>query len=76
MGGGGTENGPLAEKRQDRKSKRTRQKNRGDRKGKSNDSPEISDRGKTSDIPGLASQKILRFYIYAVCDLQVLLRLV
>ena len=39
-------NGPLAEKGQDRKSKRTRQKKqRGDRKGESNDSPEIPDRG-------------------------------
>ena len=35
-------------------SKRTRQiNNRGDRKGKANDSPEIPDRGLTSDIPGL-----------------------
>ena len=43
---------PIAEKWQDRKSKRTRQKNkRGDRKGESNDSPEIPDRGETSDIP-------------------------
>ena len=40
------ENGPLAEKWQDRKSKRTRQKSkRGDRKGESNDSPESPDRG-------------------------------
>ena len=32
----------------------TRQKNmRGDRKGDSNDSPEIPDRNGTSDIPGL-----------------------
>ena len=37
-----------------RQSKRTRQKNNsGDRKGKSNESPEIPDRGMTSDIPGL-----------------------
>ena len=51
------ENGPLAEKWQDRKSKRTRQKRnkRGDRKGESNDSPEIPDRKRTSDIPGLPS---------------------
>jgi len=40
------ENGPLAENLQDRKGKRTSQKNkRGDRKGEPNDSPEISDRG-------------------------------
>ena len=38
------ESGPLAEKWQDRKSKRLKQKNkRGDRKGESNDSPEIPD---------------------------------
>ena len=38
--------GPLAEKRQDRKSERTRQKSkRGERKEESNDSPEIADRG-------------------------------
>ena len=44
MGGGG------------RRSNRTRQKNkRGDRKVESNDSPEIPDRGETSDIPGLPS---------------------
>ena len=50
------ENGLLAEKWQDRKSKtkRTRQKNkRGDRKGESHDSPEIPNRGGTSDIPDL-----------------------
>ena len=35
---------------------RTRQKNkRGDSKVESNDSPEIPDRGETSDIPGLPS---------------------
>ena len=35
---------------------RTMQKNkRGDSKVESNDSPEIPDRGKTSDIPGLPS---------------------
>ena len=39
-----------------KKGNRTRQKNkRGDSKVESNDSPEISDRGKTSDIPGLPS---------------------
>ena len=54
------ENGPLSEKRHDRKSKRTRQKEeknkRGDNKGESNDSPEseIPDR-RASDIPGLPS---------------------
>ena len=48
------ENGPLPEKWQDTKSKRTRQKNKkGDRKGESNDSPEIPGRMWTSDIPGL-----------------------
>ena len=45
-----------AEKRNDRKSTRTRQKNkRGDSKVESNDSPEIPDRGETSGIPGLPS---------------------
>ena len=40
----------------DRKGNRTRQKNkRGDSKVESNHSPEIPDRGKTSDIPGLLS---------------------
>ena len=40
----------------DRKSNRTRQKNkRGESKVESNDSPEIPDRGETSDIPGLPS---------------------
>ena len=44
------------EKRYDRKSNRSRQKNkRGDSKVESNDSPEIPDRGETSDIPGLSS---------------------
>ena len=43
-------------KKEDRKSNRTRQKNkRGDSKVESNDSPEIPDRGETSDIPGLPS---------------------
>ena len=38
----------------DRKGNRTTQKNKtGDSKVESNDSPEISDRGETSDIPGL-----------------------
>ena len=45
-----------AEKRKDRKGNRTRLKNkRGDSKVESNDSPEIPDRGETSDIPGLPS---------------------
>ena len=40
----------------DRKGNRTRQKNkRGDSKVESNDSPEIPDRGETSDSPGLPS---------------------
>ena len=43
-------------KRQDRKSNRTKQKNkRGDSKVESNDSPEIPARGETSDIPSLPS---------------------
>ena len=32
-----------------------RKNKRGDRKGESNDSPEIPDRRETSDIPGLPS---------------------
>ena len=41
---------------EDRKSTRTRQKNkRGDSKVESNDSPEIPDRGETSDIPSFPS---------------------
>ena len=45
---------PQKKKNQDRKSSRRRQKNkRGDSKVESNDSPEIPDRGETSDIPGL-----------------------
>ena len=48
--------GPAGRKRSDRKGNRTRQKNkRGDSKVKSNDSPEIPDKGETSDIPGLPS---------------------
>ena len=43
------ESGPLAETLQDRESKTTRQKKkRGERKGESNDSPEIPD--KVNDI--------------------------
>ena len=50
------EKGPLAEKLQDRKSKRTRQKNkRGDRKGDLNNNPKIPDSGETSYIPCLSS---------------------
>ena len=49
-------NGPLAQKWQDRKSKRTRQKNkRRDRKGELNDSPKIPDKREISDIPSLPS---------------------
>ena len=47
------QDGPLVEKGLERKSKRTRQKNkRGDRRGDSNDSPGIPDKGQTSDISG------------------------
>ena len=47
----------IRKKLQDRKSKRTRQEKnkRGDRKGKSNDSPAIPDRSGPSDIPSLPS---------------------
>ena len=49
-------NGPEGRKRSNRKSNRTRQKNkRGDSEVESNDSPEIPDSGETSDIPGLPS---------------------
>ena len=42
----------MEKKGQDRKSKRTRQKNKsGDRKGESNDSPEIPDMGKNIRHP-------------------------
>ena len=48
--------GPAGKKKEDRKGNRTRQKNkRGDSKVESNDSPEIPDRGETSDIRGLPS---------------------
>ena len=44
------------QEKKDTKGNRTRQKNkRGDSKVESNDSPEIPDRGETSDIPGLPS---------------------
>ena len=46
----------TSRQKKDRKSNRTRQKNmRRSSKVESNDSPEIPDRGKTSDIPGLPS---------------------
>ena len=50
-------NGPTGrEKKKIRQNNRARQKNkRGDSKVESNDSPEIRDKGETSDIPGLAS---------------------
>jgi len=48
------ETGPLAEKGQGKRTKRTWQKNkRGDRKGEPNDSPEIPHRKGTSDTPSL-----------------------
>ena len=48
--------GPAGRKRSDRKGNRTRQKNkRGNSKLESHDSPEIPDRGETSDIHGLPS---------------------
>ena len=44
------------QKMKDRKGNRTRQKNkRRDSKVESNDSPEVPDRGETSDIPSLPS---------------------
>ena len=58
--------GPAGRKRSDRKGNRTRQKNkRGDSKVQSNDSPEIPDRGKTSDISGLPSGGIDTIYVEA-----------
>ena len=52
--------GPAGRKRYDRKGNRTRQKNmRGNSKVESNDSPEIPDRGETSDIPSLPSGDML-----------------
>ena len=53
-------NGPLAEKWQDKKSKRTRQKNERIGKGESNDSPEVPDRGKKSDSSRLPSGDTLQ----------------
>ena len=48
--------GPAGRNKSDRKGNRTRQTNkRDDGKVESNDSPEIPDRGETSDIPGLPS---------------------
>ena len=65
------ENGPLAEKWQDRKSKRIRQKNkRGDRKGEIKWQPWDSrqtDRGETSDIPGLPSGLVLTNVFAVLC---------
>ena len=56
-----------AEKRQDRKSNRTRQKNKtGDSKVESNDSPEIPDRRETKDIPGLPSGESTKTLFLAV----------
>ena len=50
--------------KKDRKSIRTRKKSkRGDSKVESNDSPEIPDRGETSDIPGLASGRALEQWV-------------
>ena len=50
------ESASRQKKRSDRKGNKTRQKNkRGDSKVESNDSPEIPDRGETSDIPCLPS---------------------
>ena len=44
------------QKQEDRMSNMTRQNNQGaDRKMESNDSPDIPDRGKTSEVPGLPS---------------------
>ena len=48
--------GQQAEKDKERKGNKTRQKTkRGDSKVESTDSPEIPDRGESSDIPGLPS---------------------
>ena len=49
------------DKRQDRKSIASRQKNRGgDRKVESNENPDIPDRRETSDIPCLPSGEYIR----------------
>ena len=54
-------NGPAGRKNQDRKSNRTRQKNkRGDSKVESNDSPEIPDGGRHQTTP--ASLRELFFF--------------
>ena len=51
--------GQQAEKREDKKGNRTRQKNKtGDSKVESNDSPEVPDRRETSHILGLPSGHI------------------
>ena len=53
-------NGPAGRKKIRQKEYRTRQKNKtGDSKVESNDSPEIPDRGETSDIPGLPSGAVM-----------------
>ena len=53
-------NGPAGRKKKVKKSNRTRHKNKiGDSKVESNDSPEIPERGETSDIPGLPSGSTL-----------------
>ena len=50
------ENGPFQKNYKTERAKGLGRKNkRGDRKGESNDSPEIPDRRETSDIPGLPS---------------------
>ena len=74
------ENGPLAEKWQERKNlkkkkkeKSTRQKNvRGDRNGQSNDSPEIPDKRMASDIPSLPSEVpvTVKCTVWAVTQIQ------
>ena len=57
-----------AEKDKDRKGNRTRQKNkRGDSKVESNDSPEIPDKGETSDIPGLPSGDMVSKNDFVYC---------
>ena len=55
---------PAGRKRLDRKGNMCRQENkRGDRKVESDDSPEIPDRGETSDIPGFPSGVTLVFAV-------------
>ena len=60
--------GPAGRKRSDRKGNRTSQKNkRGDSKMESNDSPEIPDKGETSDIPGLPSWVVMENTVVHYC---------